>query len=34
MVNETNQVARNLYTKKGFKYITEIDGGVFLEKIL
>ena len=34
MVNETNQVARNLYTKKGFKYITEIDSSVFLEKIL
>ena len=34
MVDETNKIARNLYSKRGFKYITEIDGGMFLEKEL
>lgn len=34
MVLSENTIARNLYTKNGFRYVTEVNNNLYLEKLL
>ena len=34
MVLSENTIARNLYTKNGFRYVAEVNDNIYLEKIL